>query len=45
MDEIRLIEMASWDALQVGRLESSSDHDVTCLRLVGFSRVVFDPGG
>ena len=45
MDEIRLIEMASCDGLDIGRLESSSDHGVAHSRLVGFSRVVFDPGG
>lgn len=45
MYDIRLIEMASFDGLQDGRLESSSDCDVTYPRLVGFARLVFDLGG
>lgn len=42
MDKIRLIKMASCDVLQVGKLESSLDRNVSCPRLVGFARVVFD---
>ena len=45
MDEIWLIEMDSPDGQDIGRLESSSDRGVAYLRLVGFARVVFDPGG
>ena len=45
LDEIRLIEMASCDGLQVRRLEYSSDRDVAYPRLEGFVRVVFDLGG
>ena len=41
-DEIRLIEMASCDGLDIGRLESSSDRDVAYRTLVGIARVVFD---
>ena len=37
MDDIKLIEMASCDRLQVGRLKSSSDHGVACLIVVGFT--------
>jgi len=45
LDEIKLIEMASCDGLQISRLESSSDRDVSYPRLEGFARAVFDPGG
>lgn len=37
MEEMKLIEMASSDGLDIGRLESSSDRDVAYLRLVGFA--------
>lgn len=37
MDEIRLIEMDSCDGIQVGRLESSSDRDVSYPIFVGFA--------
>ena len=45
MDEIRLIEMASCDGLQIDMLESSLDRGVANPRLVGFACGVFDPGG
>jgi len=44
MDKIRLIEMASCDGLDVGKLASSSDRDVAYPILVGFA-LVFDPRG
>lgn len=45
MDEIRLIEMASCDGMDIGKLESSLDCDVAYPRLVGFARFVFHQGG
>lgn len=45
MNEISLIKMPSCDALQVGRLVSSSDYDVAYTSLEGFPCVVFDIGG
>lgn len=45
MDEIRMIEIASCDGLQIGRLESSSDRDVAYRILKGYAQVVFDPRG
>ena len=37
LDKIRLIKMALCDGLQIGRLESSLDHDVAYPRLEGFA--------
>lgn len=45
LDEIRLIEMDSYDGLHISRLESSSECDVSYLILEGFARVVCDLGG
>ena len=45
MDDIMMIDIASCDGLQVSKLESSSDHDLTYPRLVGFSWAIFDLGG
>ena len=40
-----MIEMDSCDGLDIERLESSSDHDVSYPILEGFAQVVFDLEG
>lgn len=42
MDDINMTNIASCDGLEISRIESSLDNDVTYLRLDGFTRVIFN---